>query len=71
MTQTNPPDGFPALESFDDISVREEETLQAYQEFLTERVNLPCDVVTSSEYEKYQLNEIEIPMTICSVCLGA
>jgi len=35
------------------------ETMQVYFLYLSENLNLPCDVVTASEYEKYQLELLE------------
>ena len=41
-----------------DLSVGSE-TLQAYYLFLLQNLNLPCDVITASEYERYQLELLE------------
>ena len=54
MTEEKPT----ALEDFEDISVRPE-TIQAFQTFLTENLSMPCEVVTSTEFDRYQLDNIE------------
>lgn len=47
-----------ALDAFDDITVTPD-TIQAFHVFLTEKMDMPCDVVTKGEFERYRLDTIE------------
>ncbi len=46
------------LGAFEDLSVKME-TIEVFYNYLTEKMNMPCDVVSVGEYEKYQLYGIE------------
>jgi hypothetical protein len=46
------------LGEFEDLSVKME-TVEVFYNHLTEKINMPCDVVSIGEYEKYQLYGIE------------
>jgi len=46
------------LEAFEDISVKME-TIEVFYNYLTEKMNMPCDVVSVGEYERYQLFGLE------------
>lgn len=59
MNEPSKPDSIQAaLAAFDDITVRPD-TIQAFLKFLLTNINLPCEVVTAGEFERYRLEDIE------------